>query len=78
MDEQLRLYQPRSDFLISKSTLPRLPVEVKSNEPTEWPPDLIRMLLQGAAIVRFANTFFDAFRGRTSSSLLSIFGTMAK
>ncbi|KAI0245957.1 hypothetical protein BJV78DRAFT_1381972, partial [Lactifluus subvellereus] len=61
--EQLRMYKPRSDLLILKSTLPRLLVEVNSSETEEWPPpDLIRVLLKGAAIVRFANTFLDAFK----------------
>ncbi|KAI0245963.1 kinase-like domain-containing protein [Lactifluus subvellereus] len=62
MKEELRLYRPCSDLLILKSTLPRLLVEVNSSETKEWPPDLIRMLLKGAAIVRFANTFLDAFK----------------
>ncbi|KAI0252351.1 hypothetical protein BJV78DRAFT_1281706 [Lactifluus subvellereus] len=62
--DQHRLYNPRSDVLILQSALPRPLVEVDSSETKEWPPDLIRMLLhlQEAAIVRFANTFLDAFK----------------
>jgi hypothetical protein len=61
-DEQLRQFQPRSDFLIQKSKLPRLLVEVNSTPQRLWPEDLIRMLLTGAAIVRFANTFLKSFK----------------
>jgi hypothetical protein len=53
--EQLRRYQPRSDLLVLKSNLPRLLVEVNSKPKKLWPEDLIRMVLTGAAIVRFAN-----------------------
>jgi hypothetical protein len=62
-DDQLRKFQPRSDFLISKSNLPRLIVEVNSKPKKEWPEDLVQMPLTGAAVVRFANKFVDAFRG---------------
>jgi hypothetical protein len=61
-DEQLRQFQPRSDFLIQKSKLPRLLVEVNSTPPKAWPEDLIRMLLTGAAVVRFANRFLMSFK----------------
>jgi hypothetical protein len=60
-EEQLRKFQPRSDFLISKSNLPRLLVEVNSKPKSDRPEDLIRMLVTGAAIVRFANGFLDRF-----------------
>jgi len=53
-DDQHRSYEPRSDLLILKSGLPRLLVEVSSTET----PDPTRMLLQGAAIIRFAK-FLD-------------------
>jgi hypothetical protein len=61
---QLRKYLPRSDFMFSKSTLPRLLVEVNSKpmRPDNRPEDLIRMLLCGAAVVRFANRFLDRFK----------------
>jgi len=53
--DQLRKYRPCSDLLILKSNLPRVLIEVNSTRTLEWPPDLIRMLLQGAAIVRLAD-----------------------
>ena len=49
----LRQYQPRSDLMVLKSDLPRLLVQVNSKPKKEWPEDLIRMLLTGAAVVRF-------------------------
>jgi len=59
------MYKPRSNLLITKSSLPRLLVEVqvdltamRENRPQE----LVRMLFQGAARVRFANTFLTAFQ----------------
>ena len=60
-EDQLRKFQPRSDFHLSKSDLPRLLVEVNSKPMTEWPADLVRMLVTGAAVVRFANGFLDRF-----------------
>ncbi|KAI0245824.1 hypothetical protein BJV78DRAFT_1259964 [Lactifluus subvellereus] len=73
MKEELRLYKPCSDVLVLKSTLPRLLVEVNSSQKKEWAPDLIRMLLQGAAVVRFANTFLDAFKEKKDFVLIAIF-----
>ncbi|KIY49881.1 hypothetical protein FISHEDRAFT_72509 [Fistulina hepatica ATCC 64428] len=62
---QIRKYQPKSDFLVLTSNFPRLIVEVNSvptsNADAEFPKDLVRMLLQGAATVRFANRFLKAF-----------------
>lgn len=55
--EQLRQYRPRNDLLLLKSNLPRLLVEVDSKPKEDWPENLIRMLLMGGAIVRFANRF---------------------
>ncbi len=59
------MYKPRSNLLITKSSLPRLLVEIEVDSTAtreNWPPELVRMLLQGAAIVRFANTFLTAFQ----------------
>jgi len=64
VNEQLRTYRPSSDFMVFKSNLPRLLVEVNSNPKTEWPEDLVRMLLTGAAVVRFANKFLERFAGK--------------
>ncbi|KAL0948189.1 hypothetical protein HGRIS_010799 [Hohenbuehelia grisea] len=72
--KELRSYRPKSDFLLSKSQLPRLMIQVhstSSNDP--WPADLIRMLLSGAAIVRFANGFLDAFKQERDFVLITIY-----
>ncbi|KAH9960197.1 kinase-like domain-containing protein [Russula dissimulans] len=58
--DQLRVPDPRINFVVSKFGLPRLLVEVDSSRYTSW--RLVRLLLEGAAIVRFANTFLEAFR----------------
>jgi hypothetical protein len=71
-NEQLRRFQPRSDLLVSKSTLPRLLVEVDSGK-TNRSEDLVRMLLTGAAIVRFANRFLDAFMVDKNFVLFAIY-----
>ncbi|KIY53172.1 hypothetical protein FISHEDRAFT_69034 [Fistulina hepatica ATCC 64428] len=70
---QLRRHKPRSDFLVLKSTLPRLLVEVNSAASTQWPQDLIRMLLEGSAIVRFANGFVDAFKLKKNFILVAFY-----
>lgn len=72
-EKQLRKYRPRSDFLISHYDLPRLLVEVNSSTEHPWPKDLIRMLLQGAAIVHFANRFLKVFRQQRNFVLCAIF-----
>jgi hypothetical protein len=71
--EQLRKYHPRPDFLISKFKLPRLLVEINSTNVKLWPTDLIRLLLQGAAIVRFANAFLEAFCEAKNFVLCAVF-----
>ena len=74
-DGPFRKYWPCSDFLISKSKLPRLLVEVNltSTPNNEYPPDFIRMLLVGAAVVRFANKFLDAFLKEKNFVLCALF-----
>src|SRR6266404_3511180 len=62
-DEQLRTFRPSSDFILLQSKLPRLLVEVNSKPKSDWPEDLVGMLLIGATVVRFANTFLDRFEG---------------
>lgn len=70
---QYRKFKPRSDFLISESLFPRLLVEVNSTAAKVWPLDLIRMLLQGAALVRFANEFLGDFKEKRDFVLIAIF-----
>jgi len=67
------MYMPRSDFALFKSLLPRLVVEVNSSLPGDWPQDLARMLLQGAAVVRLANTFMGAFKRKRNFVLVSVY-----
>ncbi len=38
-----------------------------------WPPDLIRMLLLGASVVRFSNEFLEPFRRNKQFVLVAIF-----
>lgn len=72
-NDQFRKYRPRSDFLISNTTLPRLLVEVNSTSVKSLPMDLIRMLLTGAFIVRFANRFLNASCREKNFVLCAIF-----
>ena len=71
--EQLRTFKPRNALAILKSTLPRLLVDVQSTPAKDWPPELTRMLLEGAAIVRFANTFLAAFKAKKDFILVAVF-----
>ena len=76
VNEQLRQYRPRSDLLIIKSNFPRLLVEVNSTPKTQrslLPEDLIRILVLGAAIVRFANKFLDGFKTNRNFVLFAIY-----
>jgi hypothetical protein len=72
-EDRLRQYQPRSDLLVLKSNLPRLLVEVNSKPKTERPEDLVRMLLAGATVVRFANEFVDKFKAAKNFVLFTIY-----
>ena len=73
VNAQFRTYQPRSDLLIMKSSLPRLLIEVNSKPQTKYPEDLIRMLLAGASTVRFANAFLDTFKEEKDFVLFAIY-----
>ena len=73
VNAQFRTYQPRSDLLIMKSSLPRLLIEVNSKPQTNHPEDLIRMLLAGASTVRFANAFLDTFKEEKDFVLFAIY-----
>ncbi|KAH9993369.1 hypothetical protein BJV77DRAFT_362148 [Russula vinacea] len=73
VQDQLRKYRPHSDFLILKSKLPRLLVEVNSNTKTDRPEDLVRMLVTGAAVVRFANKFVDRFMANKNFVLCAMY-----
>ena len=61
VNEQIRKFQPFNDLVFLKSSFPRLLLKLDLIREREWPEGLIRMLLTGAAIVRFANRFLDTF-----------------
>lgn len=61
-------YRLRSDFLFLKCDLPRLAVEVNSYPPGSDPLYHHRLMLRGACIVRFANKFLDAYKGKKNFS----------
>jgi hypothetical protein len=70
---EFRKYKPRSDYLISISSLPRLLVEVNSTQAASSPTDEIRMLTTGAYIVRLANSVVPAFKQEKNFVLCAIF-----
>jgi hypothetical protein len=72
-NSQLRKFNSRSDLLLSKSSFPRLLVEVSSESRKDRPEDLVRMLLTGAAIVRFANGFLNRFMVTKNFVLCAIY-----
>ena len=73
VNERLGQYRPRSDLLVLKSKFPRLLVEVNSKPRADYPEDLIRMLVLGAAIVRFANKFLDDFKAKKNFVLFAMY-----
>lgn len=66
-------YEPKNDFLILKFGLPRLAVAVNSNPPDRPAEDHHRLLIQGASMVRFANTFLDAYKKERNFVFVAIF-----
>jgi hypothetical protein len=48
-------------------------MEVNSKPKEEWPEDLVRMLLCGAAVVRLANKFLDSFMAAKDFVLFTIY-----
>ncbi|KAH8990320.1 hypothetical protein EDB92DRAFT_1999275 [Lactarius akahatsu] len=54
-------YKSTSDFLALKFGLPRMAVEVDSNLPDRPAMDHHCLMLQGASVVRFANTILDMY-----------------
>lgn len=55
-------YRPRSDLLILNRGFPRLAVEINSTSPGRLQQDRYRLILQGASVVRYANTHLDDFK----------------
>jgi hypothetical protein len=73
VDGKYHTCKPRSDFLVLKFGLPRVAVEVNSNSPDRPTVDHHRVILLGASIVRFANTFLDAYKKERNFVFLAIF-----
>lgn len=55
-----------------KFGLPRVAVEVNSNPPDKPAVDLHRLMLQGASVVRFANTL-DAYKNEKNFVFVAVF-----
>jgi hypothetical protein len=66
-------YRPKSDFLVLKAGFPRLLAEVGSISRSWHKEDRTRMLLQGSAVVRFANEFLDAFKSKKDFVLVAMY-----
>jgi hypothetical protein len=66
-------HKPQSDFLLLKYGLPRLAVEVNSQAQNRPRVDFFRLMLQGASIVRFANTKLDAYKKEKNFVFVAIF-----
>ena len=73
VDGKSHTYTPRSDFLVLTVDLPRVAVEVNSHSPDRPPVDHHRVILQGASVVRFANTFLDAYKKERNFIYVAIF-----
>lgn len=67
------MYRPRSDFLILKSDLPRVAVKTGSNSPGRAAMDHQCLMLQGASIIRFANTYLEAYKEKRDFVFVAIF-----
>ncbi|KAH9033326.1 hypothetical protein EDB84DRAFT_1399034, partial [Lactarius hengduanensis] len=61
VEDLYHTYRPKSDFLALKFDLPRMAVEVNSTLPGQSAVGLHRMIIQGASVVRFANTTLDTY-----------------
>jgi hypothetical protein len=78
-DGERRTYKPSSDLSLWRSGLPRLLFRVDSGDPLpadeQLPGEHIRLLLQGAAAVRFANNFVDRYKDSKTFVLVTIYFT---
>ena len=66
-------YKAISGFLVLKFGLPRLAAVVNSYSLDRPAVDHHRLMLQGASIVRFANTFLDAYKEKRNFVFVAIF-----
>ena len=60
---------------MTKCRLPRIVVEVNSNPPGGEAVDHHRLIIQGASVVRFANSFLDAYKAEKDFIFVAIFFT---
>ncbi|KAH9057593.1 hypothetical protein EDB87DRAFT_1015282 [Lactarius vividus] len=72
-DHHYRTYKPKNSFLVLKSGLPRVAVEVNSRPLDQPAADHHRLVLHGASIVRFANAFLDAYQEQRDFVFVAIF-----
>jgi hypothetical protein len=72
-DPEVCTYQPCSDFLIQKSSLLRLAIEVNSTASDRPPKDQHRLMIQGASIVKLANTSLGAYKEKKSFIFVAIY-----
>jgi len=73
-NNKLCMYKPHNHFLVTKSTLLQLLIEVNSDFTTiDWPKDHLQMLLLGASIVYFTNKFLKPFQEDKKFVLIAIF-----
>lgn len=70
-DHRLYSYRPKSDFRLTRSLLSWLLVEVNSAAGIRA--DRIRMFLQGASIVRYANAQLPAYKDKKSFFLVAVY-----
>ncbi|KAH9003132.1 kinase-like domain-containing protein [Lactarius hatsudake] len=73
VDELYHVYKPKSDFLVLKSDLPRMAVEVNSTLLGQSAVDHHRMMIQGASVVRFANTTLDTYKTEKNFVFVAIY-----
>ncbi|KAH9064015.1 hypothetical protein EDB87DRAFT_91654 [Lactarius vividus] len=66
-------YKPKSDFLALKFGLPRMAVEADSNSPDRPAVDYYRLMLEGASVVRFANTALDTYKNEKNFVFVAIY-----
>jgi len=65
-------FRPRSDLLLLANLLPRLLVQANSTS-SGSPRDRHRMLIQGASVVRFTNSFVNAYSANRTFILVAVF-----
>ncbi|KAH8998393.1 hypothetical protein EDB92DRAFT_1941237 [Lactarius akahatsu] len=73
VDELYHVYKPESDFLVLKFDLPRMAVEVNSTLLGQSAVDHHRMMIQGASVVRFANTTLDTYKNEKNFVFVAIY-----